>query len=101
MNHVLQPAMKTRNQHHLQRDSGHAKLQPFRLQQSLSQANDFYNAPYARMYPSTLPVPVVPTNSAPGALQVFNNAEVQVQGIAPYGYGMPRYGPVSRNSLRI
>ncbi|KAJ9097585.1 hypothetical protein QFC21_004619 [Naganishia friedmannii] len=45
------------------------------------------------MYPTTLPIPVVPSNSAPGALQAFNNAEVQVQGITPYGYGMPRYGP--------
>jgi hypothetical protein len=53
------------------------------------------------MYPASFPVPMAPNTQAPGWLKPFNEAEVQVEGIMPYGYGMPRYGPVSSSSLLL
>lgn len=62
---------------------------------------DAYNYPQAQMYPASLPNPMIPNTQAPGWVKPFDEAEVQVEGIMPYSYGMPRYGPVSSPSLLL
>ena len=61
--------------------------------QHQQEMNAYY--PQAQMYPASLPLPTVPTTQASGWVKPFNETEAQVEGILPYSYGMPRYGPVS------